>query len=255
MKRLGVVLAPLAAVALSACDGSTDPLTSTASGPVTVYDSLPATVPPGMPSHSFQAQQTSEFGDYVKLAPSTGRNLTKVTVAMVTYGETPAYSHPITLNLYNPGDLRHPFAFETRTFAIPARHPWDPSCGDATPDSPWRKWKAADGVCRNGEAFTLTFDLTGVVVPDEFVFGIAYDTSGYGAHPTGVDGNYDNLNVGMVTAAPSVGAWVANTVYVNMDSGPQDFAPAARGVFGPATPGPSTNNVDYHPAVKFEVSP
>jgi hypothetical protein len=237
--------------------GPAGPAGAAAPGPVTIYDSTPAALPPSVTSHSFQGQATSEFGDDVKLAPGTGRNLSKMSVVMVTYGTLqdgvtamPAYSWPITLNLYNPGDLTHPFAFETRTFAIPARQPADPTCTDGTGNPMPTAWRASNGACYNGEAFTLTFDLSGVILPDEFVFGLAYDTQSWGANPVGSWTNSNNLNVGLVTAAPSVGD--RGDVYVDShwtgvagpykDNGPGDVFRAATGW-------------TYHPAVKFEVAP
>ena len=53
--------------------------------PAIVYNAIPATLPPSMPSQPFQAQQTFEFGDYVTLAPGSDRELRTVSVTMVTW--------------------------------------------------------------------------------------------------------------------------------------------------------------------------
>jgi hypothetical protein len=227
----------------SGAQGPAGPQGPAAPGPVAVYDAFPAALPPSVPSHSFQAQSTSEFGDYVKLVPNTGRNLSKVSVAMVTYTEMPTYTWPLTLKLYNPSDLTTPFAFVTRTVTIPARHPSDPSC-------PAGAWLATNGHCYNGEAFVVTFDLSGTILPEEFVYTIAYNTQSWGVNPTGVWGYYNNLNVGLVTDAPAAGD--RGDVYVNShwtgvdgpygDTGAGDVLRAATGW-------------TLHPIAKFEVAP
>jgi hypothetical protein len=173
-----------------------------------VFNNLPEVMPGNVPSLGFQATQTAEFGDYITLA-GTGRHLTKATVLMSAWakhsdwpsvGTSEGFEHPITINIYAPSDLTTPIGTKTQTFVIP----WRPeaaggACGGA--------WQASDGSCYNGFAFTITFDLSGlgIVVPDSFSYGIAYNTQTWGANPIGVDGPYTSLNVGTVSAAPSVG--------------------------------------------------
>jgi len=186
-------------------DSSSIDLQVTVAAPLVVYKSTPAQMPPSLVSHSFQATQTAEFGDSVTLS-GTARKAASATIAMVTW-QPDAYSYDITLNLYQPGDLGHPFATRTQRFDIPARPSADPSCSNG-------RWLASDG-CHNGYAFPITFDLTGITLPDSFVFGIAYDTQGYGVHPTNESGFYNSLNVGLVQGPPSVGTKVEGTIYMN----------------------------------------
>jgi hypothetical protein len=181
------------------------PLNVTVPPPAAVYDSIPAEIPPSLVSQSFEATQTSEFGDQVTMA-GTARLADSATFVMVTW-DLNAYTYPITLNLYHPDDLTHPFATRTQSFAIPARPPADPSCSDG-------RWLAPDG-CHYGFAFPVTFDLTGVTLPDSFVYGISFDTQSYGPQPMGAAGYYNNLNVGLVTDPPSVGSRAGGTVYEN----------------------------------------
>jgi hypothetical protein len=47
--------------------------------------------------------------------------------------------------------------------------------------------------------FNVNFSLPNVVVPDEVVFGVAFDTSLYGSSPVGTPGPYDLLNLGLFT--------------------------------------------------------
>ena len=49
-----------------------------------VFNSLPAQLPGNVPSVGFEATQTDEFGDQIRLAPG-GQKLKKVTVAMSSW--------------------------------------------------------------------------------------------------------------------------------------------------------------------------
>jgi hypothetical protein len=52
----------------------------------------------------------------------------------------------------------------------------------------------------------VTFNLGGVTVPDQLIYGIAFNTETYGASPIGPpSGPWDSLNFGFV-GAPTVGS-------------------------------------------------
>lgn len=205
-----IALAGLVALALAACNES-DPETPPT---VTVFDTIPAALPPNLPSQAFQAQQTAEFGDHITLAPGTGRHAVSATVVMVTWSTT-AYSHPITLNLYgeSAGQLIE-LGTRTQTFDIPARPAAEPTCPDTGYGAGFA-WKAEDGRCYNGLAFEISFDLSGIdtPLPDSLVYGIAYDTGTWGNQPIGETGPYDSLNVAVIgdghevaSTQPAIGA-------------------------------------------------
>ena len=106
-------------------------------GASVIYDSVPAPLPPNVPSLGYQATQSSEFGDLIQFA-GTERTLKQVTLAMSDWAlasdypsfpgsSGPTWSHPLTLNLYNvdkqrresgaghadrhpDADVRHPLA-------------------------------------------------------------------------------------------------------------------------------------------------
>ncbi len=186
-----------------------------ASAQTTVYNAVPATLAPSYPSQPFQAQQTRQFGDYVHLA-GTNRALNSVTFTMVTWAPNsdwplmPAggWNHPFTINIYNvaPGaplnTLGSLIATSTQSKLVPWRPAADPSC--IGPDA--GKWKSG-GVCYNGYAFNLTFDMSsvGAVLPNDVIVGIAYNTETWGYSPIGVGGPYNSLNVGTTPGPPSVG--------------------------------------------------
>ena len=207
--------------------------------PVMVYKSIPATIPPSLPSQSFEATQTSEFGSSVTLS-GTARNAASATIAMVTW-QPDAFSYDITLNLYHPGDLEHPFATRTQRFDIPARPPADPSCSGG-------RWLASDG-CHNGYAFPVTFDLSGITLPDSFVYGIAYNTQHYGLQPTNEPGFYNSLNVGLVPASPTIGTKAEGSIYLDSSW------TGAYSDGGPAGSFRQDNGWSWSVAVEFRASP
>jgi hypothetical protein len=187
-----------------------------AAGAAAIYDSIPSPLPPNVPSLGYQATQSSEFGDLIQFA-GANRLLKRVTLVMSDWalasdypsfpGSTgPTWNHPLTLNLYNvdnsganpaPGTL---IATRTQTFAIPWRPPADPTCPGGT------AWRASDGNCYNGLAFTVVFDFTGISVPNQIIYGVAYNTQTWGYDPIGTPGPYVSLNFGLATLAPSVGS-------------------------------------------------
>jgi len=214
-----------------------------------MYDDTPATLPGNVVSLGYEATQTAEFGGLIQFAPGTSRSLWDVKAVMSdwalasTYSSTDSgWSQPITLNLYNvdsssgtpqPGSL---IASVTQTFLIPWRPEASVGCGTA--------WKAADGSCYNGLAFEVTFDLGNITVPDELIYGIAYNTRDYGLQPTGSSGPYDSLNFGLTTSGPTV---VSNplpgTAYINAGAGntfSQDTSAYSGAVEFDSVPEPAT---------------
>jgi hypothetical protein len=178
-----------------------------------IYSSIPGPLPPNVPSLGYQATQTSEFGDLIQFA-GTNRTLTQVTLVMSDWALAsdypsltgPTWNHPITLNLYNvdnsgpnpaPGTL---IATQMHTFAIPWRPPADPTCTDPT------KYRASDGLCYPGLAFKITFDFPAITVPNQIIYGVAYNTQTWGYHPIGAPGPYVSLNFGLAQVPPSIGS-------------------------------------------------
>ncbi len=192
--------------------------------PETVYSALPSTSPAtSYPSQPFQAQQTSEFGDYVHLG-GTARNLNTVTATMVTWARYSEYqsnaaynssgwSHPITLTVYSShlgsdGAPDTVLAQKTQTINIPWRPEGDPTCADDGYGAGF-SWKDAGGICRHGLAFNAVFDMSSpnVTLPNDVIIGIAYNTETYGVTPLGINGPYNSLNVAVPPSQPvSVGS-------------------------------------------------
>lgn len=205
MKRITAFVALVAALQVLLVAGA-----SAAPVPSVVYDATPSPLPPNVASLGFQATRTSEFGDYVHLA-GADRVLKTVKVTMSDWalysdysadarysGNSATWSHPITVNVYSnhldangvPDTL---LATKTEAVTIPWRPEADPTCPNGT------AWRADNSNCYNGLAFNATFDLSSsnAELPNDVIVGVAYDTQSYGAHPLGVNGPYNSLNVGV----------------------------------------------------------
>ena len=218
---LGVVVSTVPAAA-AAHAAPTDP---------TIYDSTVAPLPGNLASLGFEATQTSQFGNQVTLSGAANQ-LNNVVVTMSSwacqngawgngYGTANAcvttpgstFSEPITLDIYSVGAnnaVGGLLATDTQTFNIPYRpSASDPSVysaqGCTVSGGQW--YDATGNTCYNGLANNITFDLSAqnVVLPSNVIYGIAYNTSDYGAAPYGdatachatVEGcGYDSLNVG-----------------------------------------------------------
>lgn len=200
-----------------------------------IYSSLLGKPLPGnSPSWAFESTSTSEFGNAVTFT-GTNRTLNSVVVTMSSWGcvsgswstgncVTPSgatFNVPITLNIYdvspdsgiNPGGL---ITTVTQTFAIPYR----PSASTKCTDGKW--YDGTTKTCFNGLANNVTFNFSGVTLPDRIVYGIVYNTSHFGpnpitdssACPAGGCG-YDSLNVALSTSVSAGSNVNPGTTWVN----------------------------------------
>ena len=264
MKNLQRLLAAAAILSLALASILTASAQATGT---TAYDSVPAPLPPNFPSLGYQATQTTELGDHIAFT-GTERQLTSVTAALsiwARHSEYPAmpaegFTHPITLNLYQVNNsgatpaVGALIASVTDDFLIPWRPEGDPTCPN-TGYGEGFAWRASDGQCYNGYAFTIVFDLASqnLVLPDEIIYGLAYNTQTYGAAPLGANGPYNSLNFGLADAsAPTVGTDVnADVVFWNTSTAGWY---TDRGVGGVGVFRPDTHWTGYVPAVRFEVA-
>ncbi len=185
----------------------------------TVYDAIPATLAPNYPSQPFQAQQVTEFGDYVHLG-GTDRTLTTIDLTMSDWAlaSTPAnvafcaasasncdgtgFFWPITVNVYNNTLVNDIPTTLLGTKTINTHIMWRPeadlTCAGGT------AWRAADTNCYNGFAFNTSFDLSSLnlTLPNDVIVGFVYNTQTYGPNPTGVDGPYNSLNIAVPSSDP-----------------------------------------------------
>ena len=235
-----------------------------------VYNSVVPNGPPSnLPSEAFEAQSVSQFGAAVTFA-GTARNLTSVTVGMSSFAcvtgswdgssgacSTPTgatFSQPITLKIYNPsqdggvtpGSL---ITSVTQTFAIPYRPSSSSKCA-SDPDRPYGWYSPGLKRCFNGITDNVTFNISGVTLPNNIVYGIVYNTSNYGPSPYGVTGPYDSLNVALSNES-DVTAGSTGSIWLNSSwNGAYQDGGATTGTF--RADGASWS--PYVPAVQFKAS-
>lgn len=214
--------------------------------PVAVFDSIPSPTPPNVPSEGFQCCQNSEVGDNVLLA-GTARKGVSATVLMSDWARhsdyptmsASGYVHPITLNIYSDASHAAAHTPDVATFTQNVAIPWRPASDPTCPDTGYGAgfaWRAGDGLCYNGFAFPIVFNLGGVTLPDTFVYGVAYNTNTWGYAPLGAGGPYESLNVGLNSTPPvAVGADVdPGVVWQSLGKPSGPFAPVTG--WGPYTP-------------------
>jgi hypothetical protein len=159
------------------------------------------------------------------------------------------YAHPITLSVYADAAAaaaHTPLKTTTLIANIPWRPASDPTCSDDA-------WRAADLQCYHGFAFTITFDVRSwnLDLPEQFIYGIAYNTNTWGYSPLGVGGPYESLNVGLHTAPPAVAVGTdvnTDAVFWNTSYAP-NYADGGAG--GVGTFRLDTDWAPYTPAVQF----
>jgi hypothetical protein len=213
MKRL-IMFAALAVAAVTVV-GSAAAGTKAGS----VYNS---TVPNGpaanVPSLGPEAYAFNQLGNGVTFAGSA-RNLTSVTVGLSSWAcssgawysgdcSTPSgatFPQAITFNIYNSTGTTL-LASSTQTFSIPYRPSASPKCGDGRWYSPGLK------TCFNGFYNEVTFNFSGVTLPNQIVYGITYNTRDFGPSPTGVAGPSDSLNIALVNEPSDVTAGTDTTL-------------------------------------------
>lgn len=227
-----------------------------------IYSNIPSVLPGNYPSLGYEATSTSELGDHIAFAPGA-RKLNTVTVTMSNwalaseYANNPLYSsnatgyqHALTFNIYNytndtaAGSL---IASNTISALIPWRPEADPTCPGGT------AWRDGSGNCFNGLAFNVVFDFSGqnIILPDDIVFGLAFNTADYGSNPIHLPGPYNSLNYALTSAATSVGTDInPDALFVNTSwDGLRTPGVGTNGVFGV-----DTNWTGFVPMASFDAT-
>lgn len=234
--RIPVRTAKLAASLTATC--AVLAVTAGASSAATVvYSNLPKPLPGNVQSVGFEATSAAELGGQIQTTGSATNPI--VTVGMSSWacqsgsatdgscvsapGST--YDVPITLNVYEVGpenSVGAKLVTLTQNFAVPYR----PSANTTKCAGNGGWFKA--GNCFHGKLFKLKFAKLGskkapVTLPEKAIVSVAFNTFNHGYAPTGVEGPYDSLNVGLTEGegAPSVGSDPAPAdYYYNTTFGP-----------------------------------
>jgi hypothetical protein len=269
MKRFPFIAA-LVVAAVSLVAGSAAAAGGTGFKTSVVYNSTTPNGPrSNLPSVGAEAYAFNEFGNQINLA-GTARSLKSVTVTLSSWacvsgswnaGDclTPSgatFSQPITLNIYNastdggltPGTL---ITTAKQTFSVPYRPSASPKCAGLGFPGKW--YSTGTKTCFNGLADDVTFNFSGVTLPDTVVYGIVYNTRDYGPSPLGVTGPYDSLNIALSTDADVSAGSDTNpgTVWQNSPYASQYCDNGTAGVFRLDSP-TSACWTPYVPAVQFK---
>ncbi len=229
------------------------PALADAGGSSAMYDSIPSPLPPDPPSLGFDAAHFAEIGDRIVLAPGTGRTLTSATVTLSSWacesgtwisgctsraGAT--FTHPSTCKIYAvagtdpayaPGAL---LASVKQDVLVPYRPSSDPACTDAAAGITYQ-FASTGGQCAIGKPFNATFDFSSlnVTLPEQVIFGVAFDTNVAGYEPIGASGPYDALNVVIMSdLVPSAGEEGPNELYLAGEMTSGEFVRIAAGGVG-----------------------
>ena len=176
----------------------------------------------------YQAQQNSEFGDEIQFGGGA-RNLSSVNLTLSdwaqysTYSSNSSYSAagwkwPLTLTLYSVG-AGNTLGSVIATRTINPTILWRPAPDGCDSNG---GFTGSDGSCDHGLAQNVTFNFSGVTVPNQIIYGLSFNTQTYGANPTGVAGPYNSLNFGLNyvctgTCATNYGYYVSPTVGSQVD--------------------------------------
>ena len=222
----------------------------------TIYDGVPAAFPGSFPSLGYEATSTDEFGDHIAFAGAS-RHLTTVDVSLTSW----TCQNDFASNGSPLRDADHAHASPLPAAATRTRSPststrWTTggrpgrrgtprvedghfhhrlpavvgrlhvTANGGTPET----YQPFGGMVRPGPGQVrdrvllhdhLRFHRRRLVLPDEVIYGIAYDTATSGAAPIGVAGDYSWLNVSLAEVAPSVGTDVEDdTTFWDSSYGP-----------------------------------
>jgi hypothetical protein len=185
-----------------------------------IYDTIPDPLPPNMVSIGFQANHVAEIGKRISFDEG-GRLLDRVEVTLLSYAceegsivtgdctstEGASYEQEMILTLYKVGPDGAVGDIVARVVQ-PMVVPFRPSADDDCSGQGWM-YDYEGRRCTYAYTFNVAFDLTGMPdsMPDEIIYGVAYNTSMHGYEPIGEAGPYDHLHVGVVTSADEDGLY------------------------------------------------
>jgi hypothetical protein len=216
IKRFAVLVVALAAVVAVV---STSAMAGGTKASLIYNSTVPNGPPANVPSIGPEAYAFNQLGNGVTFAGSA-RHLTSVTVGLSSWAcssgawysgdcSTPSgatFRQAITFNVYDSTGTV--LASSTQTFSIPYRPSASPKC---TGEDAGKWYSPSLKTCFNGFYNEVTFNFSGVTLPNQVVYGIEYNTRDYGPTSTGVAGPSDSLNIALVNEPGDVTAGADTT--------------------------------------------
>lgn len=202
---------------MAAAPAAADPSASAGGSAQSGYNAIPSKVSGNVPSLSFESTwpMVNEFGDEVVLS-GAARTLQSMSVVLSSWGcqsggwstedcmTTPGatFDVPLTFTIYadSGGTAGVRLATVTNTVKVAYR----PSV-DTTLCTGGRWYNSKDRSCYNGFPQIVKMDMpSGVTLPSQVIWSVAYNTTSAGPHPIGVTAcnstsggcAYDSLNIG-----------------------------------------------------------
>ncbi len=235
----------ITALVLAASVGSAD----------TIYNSIASPLAGSYPSVGYQATQATEFGDRVSFG-GAARDLTTVSVTMVNWARHEDYN--VGGQYYDQGQwvgngFNHDLTFNIYAAGTGTNHG---ALLASVTQSTFIEYRPT-GWGFNGYAQNVSFDFSSlnVVLPEDVVWGMYYNTQTYGASPLGINGPYNSLNVGLNTALDggvTVGSTDLDKVFYNTSTAGwyTDGGVAGVGIYRE-----DTAWTGYNPMVQFNAVP
>lgn len=183
VRRAALVAAALATSAVMA-------IAASSAGAQGIYKNIPSPLPGNFASIGFAATSTSQFGGEVELAGLAKAN-SKVTVEFVmsdwacesgtwngdncSSPKRKAFTEPITISLYEVGNLTTAIATATKTYKIPYRPSAQPVLCSGANAGKW--YYEPQNECFNGIAKAFAAKMHVPALPKRFVATVSYPTT------------------------------------------------------------------------------
>jgi hypothetical protein len=157
-------------------------------GAEVIYNNVPSPLPGNFASIGFAATSTTQFGGEIEVA-GTARKNPVVKVVMSTWAcqsgswsaddcsspTNKTFKEPVTIRIYEVGELAHPIATKTKSFKMPYRPSADPTHCSGELLGTW--YDEATNECFNGKAFPISFKLKLQRVPKNAIVTVSYPTT------------------------------------------------------------------------------
>jgi hypothetical protein len=157
-----------------------------------IYNNIPSPLPGNFASVGFAATSSTQFGGEIEVVGSARKNPT-VTVVMSSWAcqsgswsadtcSSPTdkrFKEPVTVKIYELGELQHPIATKTKKFKMPYRPSAEPVHCSGEYAGTWYDAEAnkGEGECFNGKAFPISLKLKLARMPKKAIVTVSYPTT------------------------------------------------------------------------------